>query len=98
MDVCEAYDIRHSEFLRWDADDRDKAIWHEIHKRQRCPSCGTRPDEWDPEKGGRPDAYRAVVHRCPGCAALEAKREDMEKNPEAYPSRGASAHLRRREG
>ncbi|MDN5853522.1 MAG: hypothetical protein L0K86_11885 [Actinomycetia bacterium] len=47
--------------------DRDKAVWFEVHERERCPSCGTRADEWDPAKGGHDDAYVWELRKCWGC-------------------------------
>lgn len=95
MMVCAEYRIPHSQFLSWGKDDRDKAIWFEIRKRQACSGCGTRAEEWDEELGGRRDAYRADWVRCPGCAMREA-REDSEK-PGGAKSRGYTVQLKRRE-
>lgn len=67
MAVCMKLGIRHSEFMSWDRDDRDKALWFHIHELETCPDCGTRPDEWDPDKGGSDTAYRAELHKCWGC-------------------------------
>lgn len=77
MAVAAAYKIRHSEFLTWDTDDRDKALWHHIREQQTCRSCGTRPDEWDPEQGGDRHAYVANVDVCRGCQQLEGRRDSM---------------------
>jgi hypothetical protein len=77
LDVCLAYSIPHSTFLSWPASDRDKAIWHHIRNRQACPGCGTRPEEWDPKKGGHRDAYHPKPVRCPGCVL----KDEMESRP-----------------
>lgn len=77
MAVCDRYGIAHSEFLGWDVDDRDKAIWWLIRERQTCRSCGTREAEWDPEQGGDHRAYVATRHTCPGCQRLEIHREQF---------------------
>ncbi len=77
MAVCAAYGIRHSEFAHWDRDDRDKAVWWEIHRRESCPDCGTRPDEWDPELGGHDYAYVAELSRCHGCVARSAAEKGI---------------------
>lgn len=82
MAVCAAYGIRHSEFLGWDKDDRDKAIWFHLDQQQTCPSCGTRRDEWDPEQGGNPRAYVAKTEQCPGCQALGQHRNGLGKEIE----------------
>lgn len=79
----------------WTAEDRDGALWWLIRERAKCPSCGTRPDEWDPAKGGHDHAYVHELHRCYGCAekAKGQKQIDdakldhawvaMVRNPEA---------------
>jgi len=78
LDVCRAYQIPHSTFLAWSKDDRDKAIWQYVRELQRCASCGTRPDEWHESKGGRRDAYEAVLYVCPGCEQREIKAANLE--------------------
>lgn len=82
MAVCADYKIPHSEFLSWSRSDRDKAIWQWVRQREACPSCGTRPDEWDPEKGGRRLAYVARKRRCLGCAAKQQVEESIEPEKE----------------
>jgi hypothetical protein len=72
--VCAEYRIRHSEFLSWDIDDRDKAIAFHIRKRMECGRCGTRPEEWDETRGGHRYAYIADHERCLGCERIEAGR------------------------
>lgn len=64
-------------FLSWSKEDRDKAIWHHVREKQRHHRCGTRPDEWDPEKGGRRDAYRAVLDVCPGCEKIDTFQANL---------------------
>jgi len=59
--------IPHSVFLGWDVDDRNKALWWTIHQRQRCPNCGTMPDEWNEAQGGDLHAYAAEPLTCRGC-------------------------------
>lgn len=82
----------HSVFLGWAQDDRDKAIWYHVRQRSRCPSCGTRPEEWDPARGGDRRAYTAAVHRCPGCVELERTQESPQVQKGG---RGLSVVLRR---
>jgi hypothetical protein len=76
--VSRAYQIPHSQFLAWDKDDRDKAIWEWVRTRQKCSSCGTRREEWLESEGGRRDAYHAVMDRCPGCEQVEYLRESAD--------------------
>lgn len=45
-----------------------------VRERQRCPSCGTRPEEWDPEQGGHRRAYLAQADICRGCEAIESRQ------------------------
>ncbi|WP_062441252.1 hypothetical protein [Herbidospora daliensis] len=77
----------HSEFLKWSQDDRDKAIWQMVRSRQRCSGCGTRADEWDPDKGGRTDAYYAEITQCRGCAQIGALSKGL--TDESYGARVA---------
>lgn len=80
MAVCARYGIAHSAFLGWDPDDRDKAIWWELRERDRCPGCGTRQEEWDEDRGGDRDAYRAEVHRCRGCQVRATKQAEVSRD------------------
>lgn len=75
--MAAAYGIPHSVFLSWDADDRDKAIWHYLRERDRCGSCGTRRAEWDESQGGNRRAYVADLERCPGCEQVEARQDAL---------------------
>lgn len=77
MAVCADYHIPHSEFLGWARSDRDKAVWWYTRQRETC-SCGTRPDEWNEEKGGHRVAYVAKIRQCPGCVETERTREARE--------------------
>lgn len=78
MAVCADYKIPHSQFLSWDADDREKAIAFHLRRAETCPDCGTRRDEWSPDAGGHRSAYVATTDRCPGCVAVENKKRDLE--------------------
>jgi len=100
MSICETYRISHSHFLGgpmvWTDEDRDKAIWHAKYKAERCSSCGTHPDEWNPRKGGDRQAYGAVEERCAGCAALEQRQESLAAAPKEDRMRGVRVVLRTR--
>jgi hypothetical protein len=63
--------------LRWDPDDRDKAVWHWIWRRQECQHCGTRPDEWDETRGGNRNAYVGEKRRCRGCEVKDRTQETV---------------------
>lgn len=88
MAVCADYKIPHSEFLEWDTDDRNKAIWWQIQERERCPSCGTRPEEWSDDN----NAYIGDVIRCRGCEVRQRTEETVD--PKA--GRGQQVVLRKR--
>lgn len=87
LEVCELYGVRHSEFLSWSADDRDKALWRRIRARQTCPTCGTRHAEWDERVGGDRHAYHGEKYRCRGCEVLEEVRSSItsEDGKGVYP-------------
>lgn len=91
--MCELYGIRHSEFLSWSDDDRDKALWRRIRARQACPNCGTRREEWDESRGGDRNAYIAEPERCRGCELKEAARASLTGGE----GRGVHIALKRRE-
>jgi hypothetical protein len=86
--------IPHSVFLAWDADDRDKALWWLIHQRGTCPTCGTRPEEWDEDQGGDLHAYVAEPHQCRGCEVLAQGEEWFEQNRKQL-RRGTTMRLMR---
>lgn len=65
-------------FLAWDQDDRDKALWHHIWRRQECGACSTREEEWDEARGGHRHAYVAEPRRCRGCEVKDAARSSLD--------------------
>lgn len=94
MAVCAAYGIPHSALMSWDRDDRDKALWWEIHRREACPECGTRPDEWNPEQGGDLHAYESELHHCRGCEVSAQGQDKLERRKKAGEvRRGTTARL-----
>lgn len=82
--------IFHSDFLARSQDDRDKAIWTVLRERQTCSRCGTRAEEWDPDRGGDRAAYRAVTGVCRGCQELDSRTDTLT---EAQRGRGVYVHL-----
>ena len=66
--------------MSWSKDDRDKSIWEYVRDLQTCKSCGTRPDEWLPSKGGHRHAYVPVLDRCPGCEQTQTFEADLDKS------------------
>lgn len=89
MDYCGPRGIPHDKFLGWPKTTRDKHLAWFLRHRVTCPSCGTRPEEWDPNRGGSRDAYRADFHECPGCV----ERQRAEDSPELKEQRGLSIVL-----
>lgn len=84
---CAPLGIPLSQFLRWSKADQDVAVaWH-IESQRRCSSCGTHPDDWDPDAGGHLDAYVPATEICPGCAKAHTGqamyRDDLEQFPGA---------------
>ncbi len=62
----------------WLISDRMKVIAVEIEKRQRCPVCHVRYDDWDHDA----HAYVAEEFRCKGCETLDwAKDSWKEEQP-----------------
>jgi hypothetical protein len=89
MEYCGPRGIPHSIFLgrvvgpgspQWTVDDRDKALWWMIHDREKCPNCGTRHEEFDPEQGGDLHAYEWKYTHCRGCEILAQGQDSLEKN------------------
>jgi hypothetical protein len=81
MDYCVPLGIPHSQFLRWDTDDQDKALAHMVLTRTTCGKCGTIPEDWLDSEGKELDdpPYKVSSRYCPGCATLEAAREAVPK-------------------
>lgn len=76
--LCRESNLPHSTFLGWDQQDRDKALHYQAWLDGNCPGgCGTRPEEWDPDRGGSRFAYTPVVDRCPGCELIAMTRRDL---------------------
>lgn len=79
--MCELYRIPHSHFLGgplvWSVLDREKALAYQGWKARHCPGCGTREEEWDPERGGDRFAYVAETYRCPGCELRAMEQENI---------------------
>lgn len=80
MDYCGPLGIAWDEFLSWPRRSRDAAIIWTQRKRQACPSCGTRPEEWDPDRGGSDVAYAAEVRSCRGCETRASAESQLPKD------------------
>lgn len=77
----------------WLPADRDKALWWQVHERERCESCGIRPAEFDPKRGGGLHAFEAVDVHCRGCE-IRAQGEDWFDKHKKELRRGTSMLLR----
>lgn len=95
MAYCGPRGIPLSVFLEWDPDDQDAALLWQARESARCPSCRTHPDDWDPDAGGRRDAFHAEIEVCPGCRGLDAVRDATD--PKTTPP-GAHVVLRPYQG
>jgi hypothetical protein len=91
MAYCGPKGIPLSAFLSWADADQDAALMWHAHEGQRCPQCGTHPDDWREDRR----SWVAEAHRCWGCQAVEAKHAELEKVENR--GRGVRVHLKRRE-
>jgi hypothetical protein len=84
MAYCGPRGIPHSHFLggplRWTEYDREKALGWELHELQRCPQCGTRPEEWKEDQ----HAYSAEAWHCRGCEVAARGQEEMTAHAKEY--------------
>lgn len=87
---CADHGIPHSQFLQWDADDREKAllVWQE--EQQHCGRCGTYQWQWEepdptddnPHRMRRIDpGIEADLHTCWGCAEFDAVLHEVGQTP-----------------
>lgn len=81
MAVCEYYRVPHSEFLRWDEQDRAKAIWYRSRQLGICPSCGIPPE--------KAREYEPQITVFPCCQKRERAEEELSKRPRMERARGA---------
>lgn len=95
MAYCGPKGIPHSVFLGWDKEDRDRALWWHIRHAETCPNCGTRAEEWDPERGGDFHAYGADFAACRGCEVKARGQDEMDSAPKGEFPRGSYVVLRR---
>lgn len=63
MSYCYENAIPHSEFLKWDPEDRAKVLAFMMEQISRCTSCGTAAWEWEQNKF----AYTVTEEWCQGC-------------------------------
>jgi hypothetical protein len=82
MEICDRYAIPHSQFLGewppvWSELDREKVLALDRLRKETCPDCGTRIEEWDPECGGDHFAYIAEPFRDPGCERIEQTQNQI---------------------
>jgi len=71
-------------------------MWHHIREAQTCSGCGTRAEEWDPEKGGSKVAYLPTEKVCPGCQRISERQAFLSKTHQHLPG-GLKVHLRKHE-
>lgn len=99
MNYCGPAGLPHSHFLGgpavWTDQDREKALAWQALKKATCSGCGTRRDEWNPDKGGDRRAYIADVDVCQGCAHVERMQNTASTDPSLKDRRGLKVILRR---
>lgn len=83
MEYCGPLGMPRSAFLAWDQDDQDAALTWSIRQRSTHAACGTRPEEWDPTRGGSETAYRAEFRGCLGCEVIASGQEQLPKDAPA---------------
>lgn len=82
MNYCGPRGIPLTTFLSWAKTDQDAALAWSEHEARRCRSCGTHPDDYDPDAGGRRHAWHPAVDVCEGCAALARGQESLGEHIE----------------
>lgn len=85
MALCHEYGIGHSQWMKWEPSDRDKALAWLEYQGSLCHKCGTDPNEWLDEKGRliEPLPYVASSVICHGCATLEEARASVTDKDKA---------------
>ena len=78
--MCRAFRLPHSAFLAWPTVDQDKAVAYERWLAGVCAGCGTRAEDWDPDRGGHRYAYTAEVMTCAGCAVRDDLRHQLAES------------------
>lgn len=100
MAYCGPKGIPDSHFLGgplvWTDLDREKALAWQALEAEKCSGCGTRPAEWNENKGGRRDAYTADLDVCLNCAQIERMRNTAQTSPDYKDRRGLRIVLKRR--
>lgn len=87
MAYCAPKGIPLSQFLTWPKTDQDAALAWQSHEARRCSQCGTHPDDYDPDAGGRRHAWHPAVEVCEGCAATARGQESLQQHLEAHGAR-----------
>lgn len=82
--------IPHSEFLTWSSLDQDKALAHARDQLERCPSCGTRHEDWERDRL----AFVADAYRCSGCEAIEQEQANLRVMEEEDSTAARGMHVR----
>lgn len=75
MAYCGPRGIALDTFLSWPEASQDAALEWTARENQRCSSCGTFHDEWDPRAGVYP--WHAHPQLCPGQKAVQ----DLQNAP-----------------
>jgi hypothetical protein len=67
--------------MKWDPEDREKALIYLEYEASLCQKCGTNPEEWMDEDGklAEPPPFITKSVMCHGCATLEEARASVDK-------------------
>lgn len=93
MRYCGPRGIPHSTFKAWDPHSQDAALSWLTWSESACPSCGTRPEEWDPKRGGDRHAYHADFTHCRGCEVRAGAEDRLSKAKAGEFRRGTTVAL-----
>lgn len=74
MGYCGPRGIPLSTFLAWPQSDQDAALQWQADENQRCPSCGTHPDDWRESR----DYAHAHMKWCGGCERVRQVADSEE--------------------
>jgi hypothetical protein len=86
MSYCEERGIPYSELKSWADDDQHKLLAFRQWNADRCPGCGTFPNDWINDLGRLVDdpPFEAYAIACNGCRAIDMTQRDLPKDDPGY--------------
>lgn len=64
----------------WTEQDVQLALQWQARQRGACPSCTTRPEEWEKDRF----AYVATTRACPGCEVITQEKRNIPEHAQEY--------------